>query len=227
VDGRDGLAITTPGAKPGHFILPFSETIRDRIIFNFEVNNVLHKPKLIAVTAMSEGAGASTIAAGLAKSFSEIRDAKVLLVDLSSFGPHENPIFGEIPRQSLPGALRSAQDSDFRDRPQNLYYANASSRRDEGGVSQFTPLHLHEMMPLMHASEYDYIIFDMPAITQTSPTVTMAGLMDKVLLVLDGENTSREGLKWGYSELSKGRADVSCIFNKTRSHGPDWLIGPH
>lgn len=227
VDGKDSLAITSPKPKPSHFILPFSETIRDRIIFNFEVNNVIHKPKLIAVTAMSEGAGTSTIAAGLAKSFSEIRNAKVLLVDLSSFGPHDNPIFGEIPRQSLPGALRIAQGSDFRERSQNLYYANASSRRDDGGVSQFTPLHLHEMMPLMHASEYDYIIFDMPAVTQTSPTVTMAGLMDKVLLVLDGENTSREGLKWGYSELTKGRADVSCIFNKTRSHGPDWLIGPH
>jgi Mrp family chromosome partitioning ATPase len=83
------------------------------------------------------------------------------------------------------------------------------------------------MMPLMHASEYDYIIFDMPAVAQTSPTLTMAGLMDKVLLVLDAENTTREGLKWGYSELTRGRADVSCIFNKTRSHGPEWLIGSH
>lgn len=225
VDGKDGLAVNSPSNKPAHFIMPFSETIRDRIIFNFEINNVIHKPKLIAVTAMSEGAGASTIAAGLAKSFSEIRNAKVLLVDLSSFGPNDNPIFGEIPRQSLPGALRLAQDSGFRERSQNLYYANASARRDSGGLSQFTPLHLHEMMPLMHASEYDYIIFDMPAISQTSPTVTMAGLMDKVLLVLDGENTSREGLKWGYSELTRGRADVSCIFNKTRTHGPEWLLG--
>jgi hypothetical protein len=51
--------------------------------------------------------------------------------------------------------------------------------------------------------------------------------MDKVLLVLDAENTSREGLKWGYSELTKGRADVSCIFNKTRTHGPGWLTGGH
>jgi Mrp family chromosome partitioning ATPase len=81
------------------------------------------------------------------------------------------------------------------------------------------------MMPLMHASEYDYIIFDMPAVSQTSPTITMAGLMDKVLLVLDAENTTRDGLKWGYSELTKGQADVSCIFNKTRARGPDWLLG--
>lgn len=227
VEGGEEISIANQVEKNDHFILPYSETIRDRIIFNFEVNNVIHKPKLVAVTGMSEGAGTSTIAAGLAKSFAEIRGVKVLLVDLSSFHPQENPIFGEIPRHSLSNALRLAQGADFRDRPQNLYYANAPARRDESGLTQFTPLHLHEMMPLLHASEYDYIIFDMPPVDQTSRTLTMAGLMDKVLLVLDAQNTSREGLKWGYSELTKGRADVSCIFNKTRTHGPDWLLGGH
>lgn len=227
VEGGEDLAIASQTEKSDHFILPYSETIRDRIIFNFEVNNVIHKPKLVAVTGMSEGAGTSTIAAGLAKSFAEIRGVKVLLVDLSSFHPQENPIFGEIPRHSLTNALRLAQGADFRERPQNLYYANAPARRDESGLTKFTPLHLHEMMPMLHASEYDYIIFDMPPIDQTSRTLTMAGLMDKVLLVLDAQNTSREGLKWGYSELTKGRADVSCIFNKTRSHGPEWLLGGH
>jgi uncharacterized protein involved in exopolysaccharide biosynthesis/Mrp family chromosome partitioning ATPase len=227
VEGGEELAIANQTEKNDHFILPYSETIRDRIIFNFEVNNIIHKPKLVAVTGMSEGAGTSTIAAGLAKSFAEIRGVKVLLVDLSSFHPQENPIFGEIPRHSLSNALRLAQGAGFRERPQNLYYANAPARRDESGLTQFTPLHLHEMMPLLHASEYDYIIFDMPPVDQTSRTLTMAGLMDKVLLVLDAQNTSREGLKWGYSELTKGRADVSCIFNKTRTHGPDWLLGGH
>jgi Mrp family chromosome partitioning ATPase len=80
-------------------------------------------------------------------------------------------------------------------------------------------------MPELQASEFDYIIFDMPAVDQTSRTLTMAGLMDKVILVLDAENTSRDALKWGYSELVKGRADVSCVFNKTRAHVPGWVIG--
>ena len=227
-EGADLPAQVNPHARIEHFILPYSETIRDRIIFNFEINNVIHKPKLVAVTGMSEGAGASTIAAGLAKSFSEIKGVKVLLVDLSSFHPQENPLFGEIPRHSLPNALRLAQEEDFREQPQNLYYASATARRDDTSLAPlapFTPLHLHEMMPLLHASDYDYIIFDMPPVDQTSRTLTMAGLMDKVLLVLDAENTTREGLKWGYSELTKGKADVSCIFNKTRSHAPGWLIG--
>jgi Mrp family chromosome partitioning ATPase len=89
----------------------------------------------------------------------------------------------------------------------------------------FTPHHLYELMPEMQASEYDYIIFDMPAIDQTSRTLNMAGMMDKVILVLDAENTSRDALKWGYSELVKGRADVSCIFNKAHVHVPGWVIG--
>ncbi len=211
--------------RPGHFILPYSETIRDRIIFNFEVNNVTHKPKLVAVTGLSEGAGASTVAAGLAKSFSEIPGMKVLLVDLSSYHPEENPLFAEIPRHSLNGALHLARNTQFREAPQNLYYASASARRDEGGLTTFSPVHLYELMPHLQASQYDYIVFDMPPIDQTSRTLTMAGLMDKVLLVLDAENTSRDALMWGYSELIKGRADVSCIFNKTRAHAPGWLGG--
>ena len=211
--------------KANHFILPYSEAIRDRIIFNFEINNVTHKPKLVAVTGLSEGAGASTIAAGLAKSFSEINGAKVLLVDLSSYHPEDNPMFGEIPRHSLDGALQLATSTKFKENAQNLYYASATARRDDSGLTTFSPMHLFELMPQLQASEFDYIIFDMPPVDQTSRTLTMAGMMDKVLLVLDAENTSRDALLWGYSELVKGRADVSCIFNKTRSPVPGWLIG--
>lgn len=224
--GKDVPAPFAGGSrKVGHFILPYSETIRDRIIFNFEINNLTHKPKLVAVTGLSEGAGASTVAAGLAKSFSEIPGMKVLLVDLSSFHPEDNPLFGEIPRHTLNGALHLARNNQFRDNPQALYYASANARRDDSGITTFSPVHLYELMPHLQASQYDYIIFDMPPVDQTSRTLTMAGLMDKVLLVLDAENTSRDGLMWGYSELVKGRADVSCIFNKTRSHVPGWLIG--
>jgi uncharacterized protein involved in exopolysaccharide biosynthesis/Mrp family chromosome partitioning ATPase len=211
--------------KANHFILPYSEAIRDRVVFNFEINNVTHKPKLVAVTGLSEGAGASTIAAGLAKSFSEIKGAKVLLVDLSSYHPEDSPLLGEVPRHSLNGALHVANHSNFRKSPQKLYYASAMARRDDSGLTTFTPHHLYELMPELQASEFDYIIFDMPAVDQTSRTLTMAGLMDKVILVLDAENTSRDALKWGYSELVKGRADVSCVFNKTRAHVPGWVIG--
>lgn len=221
----ESVALGLGVGKSSHFIHRYAETIRDRIIFNFEVNNLTHKPKLVAVTGLSEGAGASTVAAGLAKSFSDISGVKVLLVDLSSMHPEESPIFGEVHRHSLNGALQLAGNSKFRESNERLYYASATARRDDSGLTNFSPMHLYELMPQLQASDFDYIIFDMPPIDQTSRTLTMAGLMDKVLLVLDAENTSRDALKWGYSELGKGKADVSCIFNKTRSHAPSWVLG--
>jgi uncharacterized protein involved in exopolysaccharide biosynthesis/Mrp family chromosome partitioning ATPase len=215
-------------ALPGrtdHFIHPYSEAIRDRIVFNFQVNNMTHKPKMMAVTGLSAGAGTSTIAAGLAKAFSEINGAKVLLVDLNSKYPDDNPMFGNKPLHSLVSALQAARNTRFKEGSQNLYLASAAARATDPNTTAFGPMHLYEMLPHFRASEFDYVIFDMPPMAQTSPTLAMAGLMDKVLLVVDGEDTSRDTLKWGYSELVKGRADVSCVFNKARSHAPRWIGG--
>jgi succinoglycan biosynthesis transport protein ExoP len=223
VRGANGFHAFPP--KTDHFIHPYSEAIRDRIVFNFQVNNMTHKPKLMAVTGLSAGAGTSTIAAGLAKAFSEVNGAKVLLVDLTSEYPDDNPMFGNKPLHSLVGALQAARNTRFKEGSQNLYLASAASRKTDPNATAFGPMHLYELLPHFRASEFDYIIFDMPALAQTSPTLAMAGLMDKVLLVVDGEDTNRETLQWGYSELVKGRADVSCIYNKARSHAPSWVLG--
>jgi uncharacterized protein involved in exopolysaccharide biosynthesis/Mrp family chromosome partitioning ATPase len=211
--------------RTDHFIQPYSEAIRDRIVFNFQLNNMTHKPKLMAVTGLSAGAGASTIAAGLAKSFSEVNGAKVLLVDLNSDYPDDNPMFGNRPLHSVVGALQAARNTRFKEGGQNLYLASAAAAKGDADSTPFGPMHLYELLPHFRASEFDYVIFDMPPMGQTSPTLAMAGLMDKVLLVVDGEDTSRDALKWGYSELVKGRADVSCVFNKARSHAPRWVAG--
>jgi polysaccharide biosynthesis transport protein len=213
-----------PG-KTDHFIHPYSEAIRDRIVFNFQINNMTHKPKMMAVTGLSAGAGTSTIAAGLAKAFSDINGAKVLLVDLNSAYPDDNPMFGNKPLHSLVGALQAARNTRFKEGSQNLYLASAAARKTDSNSTAFGPMHLYELLPHFRASEFDYVIFDMPPMAQTSPTLAMAGLMDKVLLVVDGEDTSRDTLKWGYSELVKGRADVSCVFNKARTHAPRWIGG--
>ena len=84
---------------------------------------------------------------------------------------------------------------------------------------------IHQMIPELEACDFDYIVFDMPPVGPTSPTLAMAGFMDKVLLVLDAENTNRESLSWSFAELEKGRADVSCIFNKAKAHAPRWVVG--
>ncbi|MEX1116473.1 MAG: hypothetical protein WEB53_14585 [Akkermansiaceae bacterium] len=213
--------IGKPEQAGEHFITPFVSAIHDRIIFNFQINDINHKPKLVALTGLSEGAGTSTIAAGLAKAFADNGDRKVLLVRLNP----ETCDLQEHPATSLLNALQDSRSERFRQAPRNLYFASASTRRDASDSQALAPADLHRLMPQLVASDFDYIVFDMPPIGPTSPTLTMAGFMDKVLLVLDGDNTTKENLSWAYSELENARADVSCIFNKARSHAPRWVQG--
>ncbi|MEI7910216.1 MAG: Wzz/FepE/Etk N-terminal domain-containing protein [Verrucomicrobiota bacterium] len=205
-----------------HFIMPYASAIRDRIMFNFELNNITHKPKLVGLTSLLHGAGTSTIAIALAKAFAENGKFKVLLVDFNSSWSVMLPV---SPVESLDTALNISRTDSFRKNPRSLYFAGAPMRRSSKGTPSLASVAMHELMPQLEVSDFDYIVFDMPPAGPTSPTIAMAGFMDKVLLVLDGENTNRESLSWSYAELEKGRADVSCVFNKTRPHAPRWVRG--
>lgn len=213
------------GSKPTgeHFIMPYAEAIRDRIVFNFEVNNITHKPKLVALTGLSSSAGTSTISAGVARAFAEGGNRKVLLVSLNN--PEQRNGHVEDSKATLKQALDVSRSEQFRKCDKNLYVINAPATRSRNGNNTLTAMDLHQLMPSLDASDFDYIIFDLPPVSPTSPTVAMAGFMDKVLLVLDSDKTTKEGLQWGYSELEKTRADVSCIYNKARSHAPKWVEG--
>ncbi len=216
-------ALKAHDSGAAHFIEPYTAAIHDRILFNFEINNITHKPKLVALTGLSGGAGSTTIATGLAKSFADGGNRKVLLVDLNP--PPNGTGTNGHGSQSLRHALDISRSEQFRQSPRNLYFASASTRRFHGESGALAPLALREILPNLVASDYDYIIFDMPPVDATSPTVAMAGFMDKVLLVLDAESTTPDRLQRAYSELQKGRADVSCILNKVKSYAPRWVEG--
>ena len=220
--------VVSPEQKAGkryeeeHFITPFARAIHDRIIFNFEINKLTHKPKLVGFAGLTAGAGTSTIASEVAKAFSEEGNRKVLLVDLNSPAQGLQP--RDHPADSLHRAIEHSHGGDFLRDQRNLHFASAPTRRNGNGNAALAPIALLEIMPQLQASDFDYIIFDMPHVDSTSPTLTMAGFMDKVLLVADGESTTPENLRWAYSELERSRADVSCIFNKARNHAPRWVL---
>jgi uncharacterized protein involved in exopolysaccharide biosynthesis len=169
-DPEESASLNIDPWESDHFIRPFCEALRDRLILEFEFKRMTHKPKLVAVTGISEGAGASTLAAGLAASLSELSKGRVLLVD-EPFDP----------------------------------------KRFFGLIAEFK------------AGDFDYVIFDMPTLSNTSTTVPMAGFMDKVLLVVEAEVSNREIVKRAYAGLAATKADVSAVLNKSRSHGPRWL----
>ena len=220
-------AIVTRGAQKGvlapwdtgHFIRPYSEAIRDRLGLYFELHNLTHKPKLVGVASLSEKAGTSTLAAGLAAALSETNDGKVLLVDVN-LGPDQvHPFFKGKPAYSLNTALASAGDID--PAAENLYLAKVGS--STAGPAQLGLKKFFDLMPNLKASDFDYIIFDMPPLEQISPTWGMAPFMDKMLVVVESEKNTRDAVKRVHRRLLHERDNVGLVLNKVRSYAPKQL----
>ena len=225
----NSAALTTTGRNSKiapwdsrHFIRPYCDAIRDRLGLYFEVNHLTHKPKLVGIAGFSEASGASSLAAGLAASLSEADDGKVLLVEVNS-GPEDvHPFFKGKPAYPLNAALKpSKQIASAAD---NLYLATVGSP-NSGSPAQLGLKKFFDMMPNMKASDFDYIIFDMPALSDTSPSWGMAAFMDKLLLLVEAERDNRDVVKRGYRKLVAERDNVSVVVNKARVRVPAWLGG--
>ena len=206
-----------------HALRPFHETLRDRLIAYFEMVNLTHKPKLVALTGCHDGAGVSTIASGLASVLSETGDGNVLLVDMNS----EDGAAHHFHK----GQLRLGLDDIFeKEKPNredalvqdNLYVVKEFSNSDK--LPAMLPKRFSHLVSKMKASDYDYIIFDMPPVTQISVTPRLARFMDMVLLVVESEKTDRDVAQRAAALLSESRANVGVVMNKNRSYVPSRLL---
>jgi Mrp family chromosome partitioning ATPase len=130
-----------------------------------------------------------------------------------------HPFFKGKPAYSLTAALQPPNPID--PVAENLYLASVGN--GQGGLAQLGLKKFFDLMPNLKASDFDYIIFDMPPLTSTSQSWGMAAFMDKLLLVVEAEKSSREVVKRGYAKLMSERNNVSVVLNRTRSYIPKSL----
>lgn len=204
-----------------HILRSYYEGLRDRLITYFEVRNLTHKPKLVAVTSCKHGAGVTTMAAGLAATLSETGDGNVLLVDMNLEQGAAHQFYQGKPGCALSDALENATREPAQVQ-ENLYLVSAHETRNDK-LPRALPKRFAHLIPRMKASDYDYIIFDMPPITQTSVTPRLAGLMDMVLVVVESETTGQEVVKRAHGLLEESRATVATVLNKHRAYIPERL----
>ena len=205
---------------PGAGLRSYYEALRDRLVTFFEMKNLTHKPKLIAVTSCARGAGVTTIATGLAASLSETGDGNVLLVDMTNGEGEAHPFFNGKPSCRLADALEGGtRDSAMVQ--DNLYMATETGNGEK--LPRILPRRFNTLVPKLKNSDYDYVIFDMPPVSQISITPRVAGFMDMVLLVVESEKTDREVVKRAAAMLAESKANVSAILNKNREYVPHRL----
>ena len=198
----------------------FFDALRDRLVLYFEVKNLTHNPKLVAVTSVNSGSGVSTIAAGLASSLSETGEGNVLLVDMNLEHAVAHQFYQGKPVCSLDKAL-AGETRNHAQVQENLYVVSEQADGDQ--MPRILPKRFSSLMPKFRASEYDYIIFDMPPVTQTSATPRVARFMDMVLMVIESEKTDRDAVQRANKILVESGATVSAVLNKTRKYVPTSL----
>jgi succinoglycan biosynthesis transport protein ExoP len=198
----------------------YYDALRDRLVVYFESINLTRKPKLVAVTSTHRGSGVSTIAAGLAASLSETGDGRVLLVDMNQ----ENGAAQQFFRGEASCKLDDALTSDRRDNAlvqDNLYVVTEDTISDK--LPRALPRRFASLIPKLKASDYDYIIFDMPPVSPTSVTSRLAGFMDTVMLVIESEKTDQQVVQQAHALLAQSKANVTAILNKTKNYIPSQL----
>jgi Mrp family chromosome partitioning ATPase len=199
---------------------PFHESIRDSLVNYFEARQMTHKPKLIAVTSCADGAGVSSIANGLAASLSQTGDGNVLLVDMRAERSEAHAFCEGKPVCGLEEALEGGSRTSALVQ-ENLYLATADSSAQK--LQRIIPRHFGHIVPKLKASDYEYIIFDMPPVRQTSITSKVARFMDMVLVVVEWEKTDRDVAKRAGLLLSESKTTVATVLNKRRRFVPAWL----
>ncbi len=223
VNGTNGSALANgfahgPGGNHREVITalaPFHETLRDRLIGYFESRNLTHKPKLVAVSGLENNAGVTSIAAGLSRSLSETGEGNVLLVDMTA-GQGSAQQFIKGREVCDLDELLTARDSAHVQ--ENLYVVTGSDRSNQ--LSRNLPQRFTKLVPKLKASDFDYIIFDMPVVSQISITPRLAAFMDMVLLVVESEKTDRDLVQKAAGLLADSKAHVGVVLNKMRTYVP-------
>lgn len=222
---QEAVATVVPPWDRNHHLCSFFEGLRERLLTYFEVNGVSHKPKLVGVTSCGGGAGVTTLASGLAAALSKTGDGNVLLVDMNGGQGATHSFYKGKPGCGLADALEPDARAEALVQ-ENLYLA--SMRPEDGagekdGNNRFLPARFNKIIPELKASDYDYVIFDMPPVTPTSVTPRLSSNMDLVLLVLEAERSGQQSARQAGSLLAESRANSAVVLNKCRQRVPALL----
>jgi Mrp family chromosome partitioning ATPase/uncharacterized protein involved in exopolysaccharide biosynthesis len=220
-DATSGAVMKAPPPQQDSEMKSYHDALRDRLVTHFDVRDMTHKPKLIAVTGCSPGSGVSSVATGLAASLSETGDGNVLLVDMKGQKGSAHAFFHGKPACGLAEALEN-ETRNSAQVDQNLYVVAAGSVDQK--LQRIIPQQFSQFVPKLKASDYDYIIFDMPPVAQTSITAKVARFMDMVLMVVESERTDRDVAKRATTLLTESKASVAAVLNKRRRYVPSWLL---
>jgi uncharacterized protein involved in exopolysaccharide biosynthesis/Mrp family chromosome partitioning ATPase len=200
--------------EPADPMFEYYESLRDRVVMSYEGDP--RKPKLVAVTSCNRGAGTTRVSTGLAAALSRDVQRRVLYIGLEKNKVAVTAFHKGRPESELLPDFDDGRNGDSPVEPQ-LYSLARTGHNPHGAsiVQSFS-----DMIPKLRTSEYDYVIFDLPPISETSGSLRLAGQMERTLLVIESEQTEKAKVERVRDLLSETGTRMFAVLNKTRSYGP-------
>jgi len=203
-------------------MLSYYEALRDRIVMSYGDDK--HKPKVVGLTSCNGGAGGTRLATGVAAALSRDVQRNVLLIALERNKVAISAFFKGKPHAEIPGqnSEERARKLETGHEEVNSITANLQSLVTTGRnlVGASIVQSFCDLMPGLKMSEYDYVIFDLPPITQTSGSIRLASQMERTLLVVEAEKTAKASIKKTKSLLTGTKTQLYAVLNKANSYGP-------
>ncbi len=183
--------------------------------------------RTLLITGPSSGCGTSTSALALARQLSLSSAGKVLLVDASpspqgltaSFKMGGHPglldlLINTNPQERLSEHIQQHPDVPFDLLPLGLPNSQSKYLLHEHVKRLFEVLGQH----------YRFVVIDGEAIYASSYSLSLAALVDGVILVVRGEQTRWEVAQAAVQRLRQANANLlGSIFNARRYYTPKWL----
>lgn len=215
-NGENGGAMTVWDPKATHIEM-YADGLRERLMTYFETHNLnLKKPKLVAVTECGEGAGVTVVANNLAASLSRT-SGNVLLVDMKGENGAARAFYQGRPGRAISNFLEHQGENGEGETPN---HSEENGEENNNKLACALPNKFNHIVPKLRASDYDYIVFDMPSISPMSATPRLGSYMDIVLLVLESEKTGQQLAARATALMRESRANVAAVVNKYRAHVP-------
>lgn len=165
-------------------------------------------PKLMLITSGQPGEGKTTTAANTAISLSQL-GASVLIIDCDMRRPSLHKLFGLDPLVGLSTYLSRNTNLDALIQKTDIANVSVlpSGSIPPNPAELISSEKMKEMLQLL-GERYDHILIDSPPLINVTDPVILSTLVDGVILVVQGNKTSREVVRRTRQELAAVGAKV-------------------
>lgn len=201
--------------------LPYLEEIREKLAWYRTKSG--GKCLITGITSCSGRAGVSTLAHGLSTLLSQEGESSVLLVN----GDARNPAIYHFKDGHIFDGLsdeRPAQETD--QKSETALIPIDSEMKHKLAVNRAAlPKSISLFVEKVRTSDYDYVLFDLPAIGKEKNLHRLFFFFDIILCVVEQEKDTVANLKHIYSSLKEmaGKACFWVCMNKIRYKAPQSL----